>query len=253
MSRNIVITGAASGIGKATAEAFLKLGDIVFMTDWKKENLKKTYAELCTGVTDRLYYQTGDVGKWEDVEALAKLAASKGGADVLVNSAGVVRAGQIEDATEEDYDFLFDVIVRGSFHTMKAFGPQMLAKKKGAIINVASVSGIGGDYKMSLYCATKGALIAMSQAVAMDYSMHGVRVNIISPSAVKTSMLLTGVSEAMLESFRRNMPTQTLCEPEYCANVIVFLASDAATHVCGVNIPVDGGLSAWSGQPNLAR
>lgn len=254
MSRNVVITGAASGVGKATAKAFLALGDKVFMTDWKEDNLKAAYEELSAGVDKgMLFWKTADVAKWDDIAALAEMVAEQGGADVLANCAGVFRVGQIENAPEEDYDFQFDVNVRGTFHTMKAFGPQMLAKKKGSIVNVSSVSGMGGDYNMSLYCATKGAVIAMSKAVAMDYSMQGVRVNIISPSAVKTPMFLTGASEAVLESFRKNMPARALCEPEWCANVIVYLASDQAVHLCGVNIPVDGGLSAWNGQPNQEK
>lgn len=251
--RNVVITGAASGIGKATAEAFLKLGDTVFLTDWKSQQLEKVNEEIDEKYTGLVICKSADVGKWDHVAALAELVMKRGGCDVLVNSAGIFRVGQIEDAPEEDYDFQFDVNVRGTFHTMKAFGPQMLAKKKGAIINVSSVSGMGGDYNMSLYCATKGAVLALSRAVAMDYSMKGVRVNTISPSAVKTPMFLKGASEKVLESFRMNMPARALCEPEYCANVIVYLASDQAIHLCGVNIPVDGGLSAWNGQPNQEK
>jgi len=106
---------------------------------------------------------------------------------------------------------------------------------------------------MSLYCATKGAVISLSEAMAMDYSALGVRVNVVSPSAVKTPMFMTGCSEAVLESFRKNMPDRRLCEPEYVTNAIVYLASDAAEHICGVNLPVDGGLSAWNGQPNQEK
>jgi len=87
----------------------------------------------------------------------------------------------------------------------------------------------------------------------MDYASQGVRVNIISPSAVRTPMFLTGASQKVLESFRVNMPSRALCEPEYCADVIAYLASDAAKHLCGVNIPVDGGLSAWNGQPHQEK
>ena len=253
MARNVVITGASSGVGKSTAKKFLELGDVVFMSSGNEQKLCSAAQELKEAYPGQVYWQKCDVRCWEDVEALACLVKEKGGADVLVNSAGVFRVGQIEDATEDDYDFQFDVNVRGTFHTMKAFGPQMLAKKKGAIINVSSVSGMGGDYNMSLYCATKGAVIAMSRAVAMDYSMQGVRVNIISPSAIKTPMFLNGATEKVLESFRKNMPARALCEPEYCANVIAYLASDDAIHLCGVNIPVDGGLSAWNGQPNQEK
>jgi meso-butanediol dehydrogenase/(S,S)-butanediol dehydrogenase/diacetyl reductase len=251
MARNVVVTGAASGVGKATALAFLKLGDKVFLTDWNKENLEKTASELKALGT--VFSLAADVGKWEDVKKLADLVEQNGGADVLANCAGVFRVGLLHDAPEEDYDFQFNVNVRGPFHTIKALAPQMLKKKKGAIVNVSSVSGIGGDYNMSLYCASKGAISALSRAVAMDYSMGGVRVNIVSPSAVKTPMFLTGASEKVLESFRKNMPDRRLCEPEWVANAIVYLASDQAEHICGVDLQVDGGLSAWNGQPNQEK
>ncbi|GHU81685.1 3-oxoacyl-ACP reductase [Spirochaetia bacterium] len=251
MGRNVVVTGGASGVGKATAKAFLSLGDTVFLTDWKKENLDKAEAELKSLGT--VYSLAGDVGKWDDVAKLADLVKGKGGCDVLANCAGVFRVGQIHDAPEDDYDYQFNVNVRGIFHTIKAFGPQMLAKKKGAIVNVSSVSGIGGDYNMSLYCATKGAVIALSNAVAMDYSMQGVRVNTVSPSAVKTPMFMTGLTDQVAELFRKNMPDRKLCEPEWCANAIVYLASDQAEHITAVNLPIDGGLSGWNGQPNQEK
>ncbi len=252
--RNVVITGAASGIGKSTAKKFLALGDRVFMTDRNEATLRASYGELSSqAAADRLYFLPADVSRWADVQALAALVSGHGGCDVLVNSAGVFRVGLLHEAPMDDYDFQFDVNVRGIFNTSKAFVPHMLAKKKGAVVNVSSVSGIGGDYNMSLYCATKGAVIALSKAMAMDYSVHGVRVNIVSPSAVKTPMFLDGCTEAVLESFRKNMPDRRLCEPEYCANTIAYLASDEADHLCGVNIPVDGGLSAWNGQPNQEK
>jgi meso-butanediol dehydrogenase/(S,S)-butanediol dehydrogenase/diacetyl reductase len=254
MIRNVVVTGAASGIGKATAGMFLDAGDRVFMTDCKEETLMSAYREL-SGRSDKglVFAKAANVGKPDDVAAVAEIVRENGGCDVLVNCAGVFRVGLLHEAPMADYDFQFDVNVRGVFNTSKALVPQMLEKKKGSVVNVSSVSGMGGDYNMSLYCATKGAVIALSRAMAMDYSMHGVRVNIVSPSAVKTPMFLDGCSTEVLESFRKNMPDRRLCEPEWCANAIFFLASDAADHITGVNIPVDGGLSAWNGQPNQEK
>jgi meso-butanediol dehydrogenase/(S,S)-butanediol dehydrogenase/diacetyl reductase len=254
MSRNVVVTGAASGIGKETVLAFLRNGDKVFMTDWNDDNLQKTYQEIKSSAADGMVYaKSADVSKADQVAELAAWVKKEGGCDVLANCAGVFRVGLLHDAPMDDYDFQFDVNVRGIFNTSKAFVPDMLAKGKGSIINVSSVSGMGGDYNMSLYCATKGAVIALSRAMAMDYSSLGVRVNIVSPSAVKTPMFMNGSSEKVLESFRKNMPDRRLCEPEWCANTIVYLASDQAEHLCGVNIPVDGGLSAWNGQPNQEK
>jgi meso-butanediol dehydrogenase/(S,S)-butanediol dehydrogenase/diacetyl reductase len=254
MARNVVVTGAASGIGKETARKFLALGDKVFVVDINDSNLaavndefSKAYDPACFGV------KKVDVSKPAEVAVLADEVRASGGCDVLVNNAAVFRVGQLHEAPMDDYDYQFDINVRGCFNTIKSLVPQMLAKKKGSIINVSSVSGMGGDYNMSLYCATKGAVHAMSRALAMDYSVQGVRVNIVSPSAVETPMFLTGASEAVLESFRKNMPDKRLCKPEWCANAIVFLASDEAEHLCGVNIPVDGGLSAWNGQPNQEK
>lgn len=254
MARNVVVTGGASGIGKETVKAFLKLGDRVFLTDWNKDNLRFAYDELAplTG-KGMLYTKAADVSNWDDVSKLADLVAENGGCDVLANCAGVFRVGLLHDAPMDDFDFQFNINVRGIFNTSKALIPQMLEKKKGAVVNVASVSGMGGDYNMSLYCATKGAVIALSRAMAMDYSMKGIRVNIVSPSAVKTPMFLDGCTDDVLESFRKNMPDRQLCNPEWCANAICYLASDAAEHICGVNIPVDGGLTAWNGQPNQGK
>lgn len=254
MARNVVVTGAASGIGKATAKAFLDQGDRVFMTDWKQETLDAAYSELSANSQDgMLFIKSADVARWEDVAGIEKLLGEHGGCDVLVNCAAVFRVGLLHEAPMDDYDYQFDINVRGIFNTSKALIPQMLSKKKGAVVNVSSVSGMGGDYNMSLYCATKGAVVALSRAMAMDYSVKGVRVNIVSPSAVKTPMFLTGCTQEVLESFRKNMPDKRLCEPEWCANVIVYLASDNAEHLCGVNIPVDGGLTAWNGQPNQEK
>ena len=254
MIRNVVVTGAASGIGKETAKAFLKLGDRVFMTDWNEESLKSAADELSSLAEEGMIQtKAADVSKWEDVAALAEIVSANGGCDVLANCAGVFRVGLLHNAPMEDYDFQFNINVRGIFNTSKALIPQMLEKEKGSVINVSSVSGMGGDYNMSLYCATKGAVIALSRAMAMDYSVKGVRVNVVSPSAVKTPMFLNGCTDAVLESFRRNMPDRRLCEPEWCANVITYLASDNAEHLCGVNIPVDGGLTAWNGQPNQEK
>lgn len=251
--RNVVVTGAASGVGKATVKAFLEQGDRVFMTDWKAEPLEAACEEFNKEYPGKAYCKAADVGKWDDVAALAEMVKEQGGADVLANCAGVFRVGQIEDAPEEDYDFQFDVNVRGIFHTMKAFGPQMLAKKKGAIVNVSSVSGMGGDYNMSLYCATKGAGTGNEPGGSDGLLDAGSTGKHDLAECGKDADVFNGSEREGTGEFPDEHAGESAVRAEYCANVIVYLASDQATHLCGVNIPVDGGLSAWNGQPNQEK
>src|SRR5699024_6924020 len=146
-------------------------------------------------------------------------------------------------------DIQFNVNVKGVYYSCKAFIPLMLENKGGAIVNVASVSGIGGDYNASLYSASKAAVINMTCGMALDYAEKGIRINTVSPSATETAMFKEGSTEEIINNFTNTIPSKKLGKPNEVASVILFLTSDAAKHVTGQNIPVDGGLSAWSGQP----
>ena len=132
---------------------------------------------------------------------------------------------------------------------MKAVIPTMLSQQSGAVVNIASASGMGGDYNMPLYCASKAAVINLTRSTALDYASEGIRINCVSPAATATPMFLSGTTDAVMNSFLAALPDHKLGQPEQVADAIVFLASEQAAHICGHNIPVDGGLAAWNGQP----
>jgi len=255
MKKNVVVTGGASGIGRATGEAYLKLGDNVVLTDIDSDSLLSTVNELkqlypAAGV----YHKVSDVACIDSVKALADFVKTEvGNCDILVNSAGVFRGGLIHLASEDDFNIQFDINVRGIFHTLKAFIPQMLEKGKGAIVNISSLSGIRGDYNAPLYCASKSAVVSLSQATALDYAEIGIRINCVSPSATKTPMFLSGTSDKVMNDFLSALPDHKLGNPAHVADAIVFLASEAAEHIIGQNLAVDGGLSAWNGQPRQSK
>lgn len=251
MQRTVVVTGAASGIGKAVAKAFLALGDVVVATDANKELLGETARALAEQYGDgKVRAVPSDISREESVK---ELAAKTGGCDVLVNCAGVFRGGKLHEAAKEDFDIQFDVNVRGIFYMMRALLPGMIEKGKGAVVNIASISGMRGDYNAPLYCASKAAVINLTRSAALDYAGEGIRINCISPSATKTPMFLNGTGDNVMSAFLAALPDHVLGEPSQIAEAAVFLASDAAGHITGQNLPVDGGLSAWNGQPKQEK
>ncbi|MGD9290351.1 MAG: SDR family oxidoreductase, partial [Desulfobacterales bacterium] len=141
----------------------------------------------------------------------------------------------------------------GIYLMCRHFLPQMLAKGKGAVINNSSVSGLRGEYNMAAYTATKGAVSNLTRSMALDYADQGIRVNCVCPSATRTPMFLTGSTDEIIEAFNAVFPPRRVGEPEEVANLIVFLASDEASFLNGLNVPVDGGLLSHSGQPRQMK
>ena len=249
MGKTVLVTGAGSGIGAATAQRFAAEGANVVLVARKRDTLQETAKALDA---DRVLIHDADVSDPQAVDALVKAAVQRfGGLDTLVNNAGVVTMGGFLEGTAEDWRRVMSINVDGVFFCSRAALPHLL-QRKGSIVNVSSVSGLGGDWGLSYYNASKGAVTNLTRAMAMEFGSQGVRVNAVNPSLTLTGMT-SGMekNEAMMAKFAERIPIGRPARPEEIAAVIAFLASEDASFVNGVNLPVDGGVSASNGQPRL--
>ncbi|ANN78409.1 SDR family NAD(P)-dependent oxidoreductase [Bordetella flabilis] len=246
----VIVTGAGSGIGAATARRFAEEGASVVLAGRTEEKLRKVAESLPAG---RALVHVTDVAQMEAVQGLVRAAVDRFGAlHVMVNNAGVAPEGKITEASPDDWRKVMAIDVDGVFHGCRAAIPE-LAKTRGSVINVSSVSGLGGDWGLSFYNAAKGAVTNFTRALAMDHARDGIRINAVCPSLTRTDLTeeMYGNRELMAK-FAERIPMGRGAEPEEIAAVIAFLASDDARFVTGVNLPVDGGLTASNGQPPQA-
>jgi len=243
----VIVTGAASGIGKAAAWRFSQEGANVVLADREAERLRAVAAALPAEGT---MVQVVDVSRSVAVDAMvAATVARFGKLDVMVNNAGVHEAGEPTEISDERWRNVMSTDADGVFYGCRAAIPY-LEKTKGVIINTASVSGTGGDWGMSPYNAAKGAVVNLTRALALDLGKKGIRVNSVCPSLTRTGMTEDMLKdEVLLAKFKQRIPLGRVCEPHEVAAVIAFLASDDASFVTGANVAVDGGVSASNGQP----
>lgn len=246
----VVVTGAGSGIGAATAKRFASEGACVVLNGRDRGKLDRVASELDAG---RTLVHPGDVSVQSDAEALVAAAVGRfGRLDVLVNNAGIATTGPFLEATVEDWRRIMAVDVDGVFYCIRAALTHLLTSK-GSIVNVSSVSGLGGDWNMSFYNAAKGAVTNLTRSLALELGDKGVRVNAVNPSLTFTGLTQDMKDDSgLMAKFADRIPMGRGAEPEEVADVIAFLASHDARFVTGVNLPVDGGLSASNGQPRQA-
>jgi meso-butanediol dehydrogenase/(S,S)-butanediol dehydrogenase/diacetyl reductase len=243
--RSVIVTGAASGIGAATAARFAGEGAWVLLADRDEAGLAAVAARLPDAIACRT-----DVSRAAEVEAMVRQAVDAfGGLDVLVNNAGIAAEGAPDTVTDETWRAVMATDLDGVFYGCRAAIPH-LEKTQGAIVNTASVSGIGGDWASSPYNAAKGGVVNLTRALALDLGRRGIRVNAVCPSLTRTGMTEAMLQdEALVDAFRSRIPLGRVCEPEEVAAVIAFLASGDASFVTGTIMTVDGGVSASNGQP----
>jgi len=243
----VLITGASSGIGHATAQRFASEGAKVVILDIA-DDLDAIADKIEGDVTARTLDVRDSASVTQTIDAIA---SELGGIDILHNNAGVAAMKPPEDHTDEDWNKVLRTNVDGTFHCSRAAIPH-LKKSKGCIVNTSSVSGLGGDWGMLAYNTSKGAISNFTRALALDLGKSGVRVNAVAPSITDTPLAtdITG-DEGLMDKFRDRMPLQPPEQPEDIAAVVAFLASDDARMVTGVVMPVDGGVTASNGQPAI--
>jgi len=247
--RVVIVTGAGSGIGEATARRFSLEGARVVLAGDTRAKLDAVAAGL---PPERTLVQPADVADYAQVEALVRATIEHFGAlHVLVGNAGIAVEGKAADGSLEDWARVMAVNAGGVFHGAKAAMPHLIASR-GCIVHTASVSGLGGDWAMGFYNASKGAIVNLTRSLALDHGADGVRVNAVCPTFIRTPMTADmQEKDDLLAKFRERIPMGRPGEAHEVAAVIAFLASDDASFVNGVMLPVDGGLGASNGQPNM--
>jgi len=246
----VLVTGAASGIGEAAARRFGEEGASLVLADMNGEGLERVAAEIGA---DRTLIQVADLSNADGCREVVTAAIERfGRLDVLVNNAGKDHLGRVDEGDIADFSTIIETDLYGVFY-MTRFALPHLRESYGCIVNVSSVSGLGGDWNHSFYCAAKGAVTNFTRAVAMDEAAHGVRVNAVNPTLVYTPFT-AGMQDQpdLVAKFNERIPMGRGAQPDDISGVIAFLASEDARFVTGVNLPVDGGLSASNGQPKLS-
>ena len=252
LDRTALITGAGSGIGRATALVFAGEGAAVAVVDVDGDAAAQT-VDAVTAAGGVALAVEADVTSRDDVErACAAAVGAFGGLDVLYNNAGVDATGSVADATEDDWDRCFDVNVKGTFLMSRAAVPHLAdGDGGGAIINQASVAALVGVRNFAAYCAAKGAVVSLTRAMAVDLAESGIRVNALCPGTVFTPLMEPlmrarggGDVDAGVAMTALKYPLGRLGAPEEIATAALFLASDDASFVTGSIFTVDGGMTA---------
>jgi len=248
--RIALITGGASGIGLATAIAFLEEGAKVAIADISEENGRRAL-ELIDKKGHNVLFIKADISKEVDARRIIDETVAKfGKLDILFNNAGIWIDKKVEDLEVEEWDRIMDINLKGVFLCSKYAVPQMRTQGKGVIVNNSSCNGLVGDYGDPAYCASKGGVALLTKAMALDYARENIRVNAICCGEIETQMFLeeARVNRMSVEEYRKEVasahPMGRIGTPEEAANAVLFLACDDSSFITGTLLSVDGGLTA---------
>ena len=237
-----IITGAAQGIGLATALKFAAEGAIVIVCDLKQAGVDQAVTQCqALGATAAGFVM--DVTQRQQINDVVALVKSQfGRIDVLVNNAGITQDARLQKMTLEQFDRVIDVNLRGVFHCSQAVADSMVAQGSGVILNASSVVGIYGNFGQTNYAASKFGIIGFTKTWSRELGPKGVRVNAVAPGFINTPMV-TAMPEKVLQDLQTKVPLKRLGRPEEVANVYAFLASDEASYINGAVIEVSGGMT----------
>ena len=238
-----LITGAARGIGRRTAELFAEEGATVIFTDLKETDSSKELLQILQSHNPDSSFYTANAASWEETEQLAKTIIERyGRVDAIVNNAGITRDNLLLRMTPEDWDLVIQINLRSVFNYCKAFIPYMMKKRNGSIINTSSVVGVNGNGGQCNYAAAKAGIIGFTKSFAQEFGSRHIRCNAIAPGFIRTAMT-DAIPDEARQKWIDDIPMRRVGTELDVARVSLFLASDLAEYVTGQVICVDGGIS----------
>ena len=244
--QRVLITGGTSGIGAAAAQAFAGAGARVVINGRNRDNAQRLI-EASNAARGEIRFIEGDLGDREACDrVVAESSACLGGLDILVNSAGIIYHATAEETTDQQWLDTMNINVNAMFFVCRAALPQ-LRRSRGTIVNIASDAALSGSYHLTAYCASKGAVLQMTRAMALDYAHEGIRVVPVCPGDVDTPMLRgefrdRGLdADAGLAESAAGVPLQRVCSAEEVAHMILYASSDSARFITGYPLVIEGG------------
>ncbi|MFZ3170084.1 MAG: 3-oxoacyl-ACP reductase FabG [Candidatus Methanoperedens sp.] len=237
----VIITGGGSGIGKETGILFAKEGAKVVIADVNEKGGAET-VESIKNAGGEAFFARLDVSNREQAKQVVKETIAKyGRLDVLINNAGIIQDALVVKMTEEQWDKVININLKGPFNCIQAVVEQMISQGSGVILNISSIVALYGNVGQTNYAATKAGLVGMTKTLAKELGKKGIRVNAVAPGFIYTPMTAT-VPEKILEMMKEKTPLKRLGTPADVASTLLFLASDEASFINGAVISVDGGL-----------
>ena len=237
-----IITGSARGIGQATAFKFAREGGKVVVCDLTPELIEETVAAIRTAGGEAI----GCIVDVRDMQSIRRMVdevlSTFGCIDVLVNNAGIVKDAQLKNMTDEQFDLVIDINLKGVYNCTRAVVDTMLQQQSGVILSSSSIVGLYGNFGQTNYAATKGAVISMTKTWAKELGRKGIRANAVCPGFVGTT-ILNSMPERVLRAMEEKVPLGRLGKPEEIADAFAFLASDEASYINGIVLEVGGGVT----------
>jgi NAD(P)-dependent dehydrogenase (short-subunit alcohol dehydrogenase family) len=242
-----VVTGGNAGIGEAIAQTFVREGAAVVITGRRQDELDRVVHEI-TQRNGKAIAVAGSVTDDRHARAVVNEAIQRfGSLDILINNAGVGEFGRrLHELDDETWARVLDVNLTGVFHMTRAAVPEMLKRGRGSIVNISSIASLVGIPYLPAYAASKGALDALTRAIAIDYAKDGVRCNVVNPGLIATPMAAPLMANPeQLNPILDHYPIRRPGKPEEVADMVLYLASDEAAWVTGGTFTIDGGMTVW--------